>query len=64
MFASVYHITITGQNNTILADAMILADTLLDAGVIAEKISEHYHNRLRINNGTLEIKTTIIKRGD
>ena len=66
MFQRAYHITITNNHAKLLADAMIMADNLLSAGIIAEKICEHYHNRVRINNSASALKTKIItqERGD
>lgn len=38
-----YHIVITDNKGMLLADANILADNLIDAGIIAEDICDHYY---------------------
>lgn len=47
-----YHVIITDNNGHTLADAEIQADSLLDAGIIAEEICDHYYQEHPNNKHT------------
>ncbi len=59
MFTMVYHVVITDNQDRLLADAKIVSDSLINAGIIAEKIYEHYNKKTRSNiTGQIKVMET------